>query len=100
MIDAKAAVQSAYNYLLDMIRVEAPDRDPKDIMLEEVEPSPEQDSWLVTFSYSIPAESNAASDSPMSPSIRNFLRQFPRRRLRVVEINREDGAFLSLKAPG
>ena len=64
--------------------------------LAEVEVAPDTKSWLVTFSYSIPGESEENPASPLA--LRQFLKQSPRRKLRVVTIDKE-GAFRSLKVP-
>ena len=96
MIDAREAVRSAYDHLIGMLGIQGPDRSPTDIILEEVEVAPDTKSWLVTFSYSIPGESEENPASPLA--LRQFLKQSPRRKLRVVTIDKE-GAFRSLKVP-
>lgn len=95
MITAEDAVEKAYDYLIKLASL--PEKAPRDVMLEEVEPATDPDAWRVTFSYAVPGEPGPEPEAAGGP-LRRFL-SIPRRVYKVVSVGGEDGEFLSLKIP-
>lgn len=86
MIDVKTAANAATNYLKD-IYITA---DIRDLMLEEVELSEDEQHWLITIGLSRPK-------LKMSP-IQNVLNSDERERVyKVIKVRAMDGKPLSMK---
>ena len=84
-LDAKQASYHAIRYFLEMMPGIA---DSKDIRLEEIEFDKVGHSWLVTYSFPDPQESQDFG----------ALTPFGGRRLaKVIRVDAEDGSFVALK---
>jgi hypothetical protein len=84
MLDPKVAVEKAQQHLVEL----RPDLADLNIRMEEIEPFGER--WRITF---------GASSTPIGEGSPNTLADFlrPRRIYKVVEVNAEDGSFVSIK---
>jgi len=79
LVQAKEAVAKARNYLADLMQVPA-----DHLLLEEVEPSSDDQFWTITFSYA------PVAGSPLQEVLRG-------KTYKTVKIDAVTGEFESLK---
>lgn len=89
-ISAKQAAKIAIDYVESMYLLLGTPI--SDVMLEEVEPSEDDQSWQITVGFSGP---NAASQLPEWAKISN--RKISNRNYKVVQVNRGSGEIRSMK---
>ncbi len=97
MIDVKEAVQSARNYLMEMVDTGGIDLAPGSaISLEEVELSQDEKFWLVTFGFDTKRELEYVTNTwNLSPEVTARPKYY--RDYKIIKVRAEDGKPVSMK---
>jgi hypothetical protein len=93
MIDVKQAVQAARNYLFELYE----DEDIKDVLLEEVELSDDEDTWKITLGFWAPKIAPPRVDSKLAQQMAAIMGAQYDRKYKMFTVDASTGAVKSMK---